>query len=340
MTDQPFLVNTDFQKAIRKNKRNCCYLLLALYLILIILGYLIGAYLEIYFSDYNNYNSQFDASLDNNIVFNLSRTGLTAAFIALCIGIVWSGIAVLSGSRLLLFSAGATKIEPDDKDYNMLRNVIQEMALAAGLPVPRIYVMETEALNAFATGMSPNSAAVAITRGLLNQLNRDELQGVMAHEMGHIVNYDIRYQTLVSIIVGLIVLLSDLATRMIFYSHRGSARSNSNSKKGNTAGIILIVLLAFSIIAPIAALILQMSVSRQREFLADATSVKLTRDPTGLISALQKLDASAAPFDGASKANQNLFIVNPFRRVAKAKSSLLATHPSIEDRIARLKNLE
>lgn len=335
-----YIKNTDFEYAIRKNKRHCVYLLASLFIIMAILGYLLGWYIELstaqYPSQYNNYYNQ------PNQLFEISRMGFTAALFAIALCILWSAIAIFSGSKIILFSANAKEILPEDKDSAVLNNIIEEVCIAAGTPKPKTYVIETEALNAFATGMSPDNASVAITRGLLNKLTRDELQGVMAHEIGHIINYDIRYQTLVSVVVGLIVLISDIAMRVVFYSSRGSSRNRSSNSNNNGAGIIGLVLLAFSIIAPIAALILQMSVSRQREYLADATSVKLTRNPYGLISALEKLgaDANAAkPFAGASKANQNLFIVNPFRRVAKARSRLLSTHPPLEDRIARLKNL-
>lgn len=336
-----FIYSTDFLNAIRRNKRNCVYLVFFLVLILIALGYLMGAFWEYsvtaYYSPNRYMQTYYPEGKLVNPLFEVSRMGLTGAFIAFGIALLWTTIAVSSGSKLLLFSANANQITQEDNDYLMLRNVVEEVSIAAGISPPKLYVIETDELNAFATGMSPKNSAVAITRGLLRVLNRDELQGVVAHEIGHVINFDIRYQTMVSIIVGLIVLLSDIAMRMVFYSGRG--RSN-HSNKSNAAGIIGLILLVFSIIAPIAALMLQMAVSRQREYMADATSVKLTRNPLGLISALGKLGAHARPFEGASKANQNLFIVNPFRNVAKLKSSLLATHPPLEDRIERLKNLK
>lgn len=349
--DTSYIYNTDFLAAIRKNKRNCIFLVLFLLLILGSLAYLLGWYIELnsmmYTSGqkYNHYGSDQYTFHKNRLLdtyFNISRTGLTFALIAIVIGILWSTIAMVAGSKIILFSANAREISHQDSDYPILTNVVQEMSVAAGITPPKTYIIETPELNAFATGMSPSNAAVAITRGLLQKLNRDELQGVIAHEIGHVINYDIRYQTFVSIIVGLIVLLSDIAMRIVFYSGAGRQNrrsSNDNRDNGNAAGIIGLVLIVFTIIAPIAAIILQMAVSRQREYMADATSVKLTRNPLGLISALGKL-SHAKPFDGASKSNQNLFIVNPFRNVAKLKSNLLATHPPLEDRIARLKNLQ
>lgn len=345
MQDNNYLYNTDFLHAIRKNKRNSVILVLFLFIILIALGYLMGWFIELQSSSANSYhNYSYYQQNYRNPYFEISRTGLTFALIALAIGILWTSIAVFFGRKLVLSSANARELSHLDSEYPMLTNVVQEISIAAGITPPKTYIIETDAMNAFATGMSPESASVAITRGLLDNLNRDELQGVMAHEIGHVINYDIRYQTLVSIIVGLIVLLSDMAMRMVFYGstgnrHHSNSRSRSSNENNNGAAVVGLILLAFSIIAPIAALILQMAVSRQREYMADATSVKLTRNPLGLISALGKLAANAKPFPGASKANQNLFIVNPFRRVASMRSSLLATHPPLEDRIERLKEM-
>lgn len=348
---ESYIYNTDFLKAIRKNKRNSVKLVLLLFLIMMTLGYLMGWFVELQsgmgnINSYNQYGAHYNYSyysqnqnIPINMPFEISRFGLTAAFIALIISMLWSGMAVFFGRKLILSAANATELSHQDSDYPMLTNVVQEISIAAGITPPKTYIIETPELNAFATGMSPKSASIAITRGLLQQLNRDELQGVMAHEIGHVINYDIRYQTLVSIIVGLIVLLSDIAMRMTFYSSMGNHHRRSSSNN-NGAALVGLILLVFSIIAPIAALMLQMAVSRQREYLADATSVKLTRNPLGLISALGKLGRGAKPFDGASKSNQNLFIVNPFRNVAKLKGSLLATHPPLEDRIERLKNLD
>jgi heat shock protein HtpX len=350
MQDDHYLYNTDFLKAIRKNKRNSAILLLCLFIILAGLGYLLGWFVELQTINYHSsslYNYQYYNNVPRtvNLPVEISQLGMLFSLCALAIGILWASIAVFFGRRLMLFSVNAKEISPLDSEYSVLTNVVQEMSIAAGITPPKTYIVETDALNAFATGMRPNNAAIAITRGLLQQLNRDELQGVMAHEIGHVINYDIRYQTLVSIIVGLIIFLSDMAMRMVFHStvhnsrHRRS--NNNNNNNGNNAAIIVgLILIAFSIIAPIAALMLQMAVSRQREYMADATSVKLTRAPLGLISALEKLAENAKPFPGVSKANQNLFIVNPFKNVAKLKSSLFATHPAISDRIMRLKNLD
>ncbi|MDH3563644.1 MAG: M48 family metallopeptidase, partial [Gammaproteobacteria bacterium] len=206
----------------------------------------------------------------------------------------------------------------------------------AGIRKPRVYLIETDALNAFATGMHPARSSIGVTRGLLDTLNREELQGVVGHEMGHIVNWDIRYATAVGVIVGLIALVSDGALRSLRYS--GRSRS-SNSRSGGGAVVIVLFLLIFAALAPIFSRLVQMAVSRQREFMADATSVRLTRHPEGLISALEKLALNAKPFKGANQATQHMFIVNPFRNFSEKASRLFATHPPLERRMARLRNL-
>jgi heat shock protein HtpX len=204
--------------------------------------------------------------------------------------------------------------------------------------MPRVAIVETEALNAFATGTKPERAAVAVTRGLLNTLSRDELQGVVAHEMGHVANNDVLYMTAVGVLVGLIVVVSDLALRSTRFV---GGRRSDNDRKGGSGPVVVavIVLLLVGILSPLAARCVQMAVSRQREYLADATSVRLTRNPFGLIGALRKLDQAPVRWSDASKAVQHLFIVNPFRKFGESASALMATHPSIEQRIERLQAL-
>ena len=252
------------------------------------------------------------------------------------VSVVWSLISLAFGSRLVVAMADAKEIAKDDAPQ--LFNVVEEMSIASGVPMPSVRVMETDALNAFATGTSTSNATIAVTRGLLNALNRDELQGVIAHEMSHIANLDTRYMTIVGVTVGLIALIADMILRTLQWGGTSSSRSSSD-KKSSGAGLLIIVLIVVAIIAPIAAKAVQMAVSRQREYLADATSVQFTRNPDGLISALQKLAAAAAPFPGVSRATQHLFIVNPIKTFTAKSSALMATHPDVADRIARLRNL-
>ena len=318
------LRRTDFMAAARANRKATRQLVALLLLILTVLGYLIGWSLQLVMAERQ-------APLES--VWFLSDWGIGWALALLAIGIIWSWIAFRSGDRIILRLTGAQRVSPEEEP--LLHNVVEEMAIAAGITRPQLFVIETEALNAFATGMSPAHSAIGVTRGLLNTLNRDELQGVIGHEMGHIVNWDIRYATAVGVIVGLIALVSDGALRSLYFS----GRSRNSGKAGGGAVFVMLALVAFAALAPVFAFLVQMAVSRQREFLADATSVRLTRHPQGLIAALEKLAATAEPFKGANRATQHMFIVNPFRNFKEKASWLSATHPPLTLRIYRLRNL-
>ncbi len=318
------LRRTDFMAAARANQRATRRLVAFLLLILGVLGYLLGWSLQLFMAD-------FPEPLES--VWFLSRWGVLGALILFSIGAGWSWIAFRAGDRIVLRLTGAQRVTPADEP--VLHNVVEEMAIAAGIPKPRLFVIETGALNAFATGMSPARSAIGVTRGLLDSLNREELQGVIGHEMGHIVNWDIRYATAVGVIVGLIALVSDGALRSLYFS----GRSRNSGKAGGGAAFVMLALIAFAALAPVFAFLVQMAVSRQREFLADATSVRLTRHPQGLIAALEKLAATAEPFRGANRATQHMFIVNPFRNFKEKTSRLSATHPPLALRINRLHNL-
>ena len=311
---------TDFVSAQKVNRRNTLVLLIALTALAALLGYLIGWVLETESSD---------------TVPLLSKGGVAVAVLMAAVSIGWSTISLAFGDKMVLAMANAKEI--DKADAPQLYNVVEEMAIAAGVPIPKVMVLETDALNAFATGNTPGNGTIAVTRGLLNSLNRDELQGVVAHEMSHLANLDTRYMVVVGVTVGLIALVCDMLLRSLAWG-RGS-RSSSSDKKGGGAVILIILLIVVAILAPIAAKFVQMAVSRQREYLADATSVRFTRNPSGLISALGKLAEKAEPFPGVSRATQHLFIVNPVQTFTAKSSALLATHPDIADRIARLRNL-
>ncbi len=311
---------TDFVSAQKVNRRNTMVLLAALTALAALLGYLIGWVLE---------------TESSNTVPLLSKGGVAAAGLMAAVSVGWSTISLAFGDKMVLAMANAKQI--DKADAPQLYNVVEEMAIAAGVPMPKVMVLETDALNAFATGNKPGNGTIAVTRGLLNALNRDELQGVVAHEMSHLANLDTRYMVVVGVTVGLIALVCDMLLRSLAWG-RGN-RSSSSDKKGGGAVILIILLIVVAILAPIAAKFVQMAVSRQREYLADATSVQFTRNPTGLISALGKLAEKAEPFPGVSRATQHLFIVNPVQTFTSKSSALLATHPDIEDRIARLRNL-
>ena len=330
--ERPRLANkvlrrTDFMAAALANQKATRRLILVLLSILVILGYLAGWSMQALAGSY---------PVDAETVWFPSRWGFTAALVLFLAGSLWSWISFKQGDRIVLRMTGAQAVTVDEEPQ--LHNVVEEMAIAAGIRKPKVYVIETDALNAFATGMTPARSSIGVTRGLLKSLNREELQGVIGHEMGHIVNWDIRYATAVGVIVGLIALVSDGALRSLRYSGR-SRSSSSSSQGGGGAVIIVLFLLLFAALAPLFAKLVQMAVSRQREFLADATSVRLTRHPEGLISALEKLALNAKPFEGANSATQHMFIVNPFRNFTEKAAGLFATHPPLELRMRRLRNL-
>jgi len=296
-----------------------------------ILGYVIGFAFEVFTAN------DPDFALQNGLRL-ASMPGLLAGGFMFVFGTLWTLVALFLGDKIVLGLAGAREVSKEAEPR--LHNVVEEMAIAAGLPKPRVYVIETPALNAFATGLKPEKAAIGVTRGLLETLNRDELQGVIGHEMGHIANDDIVYMTAVGVIVGMVVLISDIGLRsMRFASFGGRSRSSSSKGGGGAAVVMLVILLIFLILAPIAAKLLQMAISREREYLADATGVKFTRNPLGLIGALRKIEASPAPFIGAPKAIQHLFIANPFKKFGEKAGALFSTHPAVSQRIERLQNL-
>jgi len=225
------------------------------------------------------------------------------------------------------------------EDYPHLYNVVEGLAIAAGLPKPRCYIIDDTAPNAFASGRNPKNSVIVVTKGLLQKLNRTELEGVIAHEMSHIKNYDILVQTLAVVMVGIIALLSDWILRSFFW---GGGRRRRNSKgSGNAGSILIIVGLILAILSPLIAQLLKLAISRKREFLADANGALLTRYPPGLASALRKLAADKEPLEVANKATAHLYIVNPlkdFKKRARA-SRLFSTHPPIEERIAALEKM-
>jgi heat shock protein HtpX len=249
-------------------------------------------------------------------------------------------IAYFQGDSLVLAMAGARKIGA--KDHPRLYNIVEEMKIASGLEkMPDVYIVDDPALNAFATGRSPEHASVAITSGLLDKLNRDELQGVIAHEISHIKNRDVLLMTLCSILLGSIVIISYYASRILFFSGMsgGNRRSSSSSGGGGGAAqiIILLVGLILMILAPIFAQLIYFSISRKREYLADASSALFTRYPEGLASALEKIQNSATPVQKANKATAPMYISNPFYKKGMSANSFFSTHPPLDERIKILR---
>jgi heat shock protein HtpX len=288
------------------NKRNSFLVTAAITAVFVVLGYFLGRYWG---------------------------WGYGGVFIAFLIALVMSLSAYYGGDKMVLGISRAKRIEK--KDAPQLFNVVEELSIAAGLPMPAIYIIDDTAPNAFATGRDPKHASVAITTGLLQKLNRDELQGVMAHELSHVGNRDILYATMVGVLVGSIVMMSDFFLRSVFWG--GARRRRSNSGGGAGGAIFLVIALVLAILAPIFAKLLQLAVSRQREYLADASGAKLTRYPEGLASALEKISGDKEVLEVANRATQHLYIVNPIKPFEKRASSLFSTHPPIQDRIARLR---
>lgn len=301
---------------IRVNKRNSVLLLGAMGSVLLLLGFVLG------------------------MVFGHSpQAGWFGMGIATIIWVVMTLVSLSSGDQILLASSKAVKVTHDV--HPMLFNVVEEMTIAANLPkMPKVYIINDPAPNAFATGRSPETASVAVTAGLLTKLNRDELQGVIAHEISHIIHRDILFVTLAGVMLGSIVLISQIFLRGMFYSSLGSRRRYSSSRgqgSGQAQAIMMIVAVLFAILAPILTQLLYFALSRKREYLADAGGARLTRYPEGLASALEKIANSNINMEAANKVTAPMYIANPFR--GKKAMNLYSTHPPTEERIRILRNM-
>ncbi len=264
-----------------------------------------------------------------------------ATLLALIVGSISAAWGLEGGSRAVLTSAGAQPVPPGDPRYAQLTNVVQEMALASGLPPPQVYVIPDPDPNAFATGSDERRASIAVTQGLLEKLDRDELQAVVAHEMSHVRNLDIRLMTVVAALVGAVMLLAEFGLRS---SRWGGIRGGRFGRKGGSGGVILLLLwLVAMLLAPLVARFLAMTVSRQREFLADASGAELTRNPAALASALEKIDAAVDPTRSIKKGTGHLCIADPLGSGINEKegfiADLFATHPPIQERIRRLRQM-
>ncbi len=263
-------------------------------------------------------------------------SAITGLVIAILIWAILSLVAYFQGDSILLSMSRAKKIKRDD--HPRLYNVVEEMKIASGLEkMPNIYIIDDPALNAFATGRDPNRASVAITSGLLQKLNRDELQGVIGHEISHIKNKDVLLMAMCGVLLGTIVLLAWYGGRFLIFGGAGSRRSSSSGGGGGATIIILVVALVFMILAPIFAQLIYLAISRKREYLADASSALYTRYPEGLASALEKLGASTGQLKSANKATAPMYIINPFRKKGMKASDLSSTHPPISERIRILR---
>jgi len=295
----------------RKNKQRSAILLIFMGVLLIFLGFFIGMTLD------------------------PESGGFIGIFLALTLYFILLIVAFAQGSNIILKMSNAKEIKYDD--HPQLFNIVEEMRIAAGMPVmPKVYIIQDPAPNAFAAGMKPEKSLVAVTTGLLDIMNRDELQGVIAHEISHIINRDIRYLTIATIMVASVALISQVFLRSVLYG--GGRKTNSSGKKGGAAQIILILIaIAFAIIAPIAIRLLYFALSRKREYLADASGARLTRYPEGLASALEKIGKSTQQLRTADKTTAPMYIANPFKSKKAQFNNLSSTHPPLEKRISILR---
>ena len=271
--------------------------------------------------------------------FGYEPGGLGAVGIALIVSGAMSFGSYWYSDKIVLGLSGARPASK--KEFFELYTVTENLALATGMPMPALYIIEDSAPNAFATGRDPKHAAVCATTGILEKLNRTELEGVIAHELTHVRNYDTRLMSVVSIMVGSLALLADWLLRISWW---GGGRRNRDSESGQLGAIMMLLGIVFAILSPIIATLIQLAISRRREFMADAGSVSITRQPSGLISALRKISGDTEPLEAANKATAHLYIINPFKqgdkRAVSWLSGLFNTHPPIEDRIKALRKME
>lgn len=258
--------------------------------------------------------------------------GASYAIIALIIAVASSLGSYFYSDKIVLATTRAKRV--DKKDAPTFYNVVENLSIAAGIPMPAIYIMQDSSLNAFATGRDPKHAVVCATTGILEKLNKSELEGVIAHELSHIKNLDIRLMAIVAILVGFVAIMADIFMRSLWF------RGSDDRDRGNNA-IFLVIGIAFAILTPIIATLIQLAVSRKREFLADASGALLTRYPEGLASALEKISANHTPTKSATNATAHLFLVNPFKGKSAGSflASLFNTHPPIEERIKILRSM-
>jgi heat shock protein HtpX len=306
-------VASSFYNQIAANRRNSFLLALLVIALLAVLGYTIG------------YALTADPA---------GAIGTT--IVAIIVGSLMSVGSYFAGDQLVLKASQAKPV--DETTRPQLINVVREMSIAANIPMPKVYEIDDTAPNAFATGRDPKHASIAVTTGLLHKLDREELQGVIGHELSHVRNFDIRFTLLVGVLVGSIALLADFFLRFTFWGGRG--RSSDRDRGGGGLQVIMFVLaIVLAILAPIAARLVQLAVSRQREYLADASSIELTRNPYGLERALAKISGDREVLEVANRATQHMYFTNPIKKIEQRSSGLFSTHPPILERINRLREL-
>jgi heat shock protein HtpX len=310
------VAGSSFYDQIAANRRNSFLLAAFVVALLALLGFLIGYAL-----------------------FGTPGGGIATLIGATALGGLSASFTYAAGDSLVLAVSGARQV--DEKQAPQLMNVVSEMAIAANVPMPRVYIIDDTAPNAFATGRDPEHASVAITTGLLQKLDREELQGVIGHEMSHVRNFDIRFSLVVGVMVGVIAILADFFLRFTFWSGVTGGRRGGDRDSGGSGAqaIIFIAALILAILAPLISRFIQLAVSRQREYLADASSVELTRNPHGLERALAKISADQEVLEVANRGTQHMYFTNPIKKFEERSSGLMSTHPPILDRINRLREL-
>jgi heat shock protein HtpX len=262
--------------------------------------------------------------------------GLSFLFIFGFFIILYALISYYFCDSIVTAVSGAIETKPDDPLYKKLHNIVEEMCIASGLKKPRVFVINDTAINAFATGRDPEHAIICVTTGAMTLLTRDELQGVVAHELSHIKNYDIRTMTIAAVLVGIAVLLSDLILRIALYS-----KSDSDSKDMRLWIILIVFALVLAALTPLIANLIKLSVSRKREYMADAGSAEMTRNPLGLASALEKIGADKEPLEAANKATAHMYISDPLKNTKGMwLKGMFSTHPPLEERISLLKGMK
>ena len=296
-------------KQIASNKRKTWILLIVFFLLLAIVGYAVG--------------------------FLFMNSGIWGVTIAMIIGFIYALTMIFQSTEIVMSMNGAREVDRNEEP--VLYHVVEDMAMVAQIPMPRVYVIDDPGLNAFATGSNPQNAAVAATSGLLEIMNREELEAVIGHEVSHIRNLDIRISTIAVALASAITLLSSMAGRMMWWGGASRSRRNSDRDSGGLEVIMLVISLLAIVLAPLAATLVQLAISRQREFLADASSVELTRNPQGMINALLKLENSQPMTHHVDDASSALYINDPQKPGFLKK--LFYTHPPISERIERLKHM-
>ena len=296
-------------KQIASNKRKTWILLIVFFLLLAIVGYAVG--------------------------FLFMNSGIWGVTVAMIIGFIYALTMIFQSTEIVMSMNGAREVDRNEEP--VLYHVVEDMAMVAQIPMPRVYVIDDPGLNAFATGSNPQNAAVAATSGLLEIMNREELKAVIGHEVSHIRNLDIRISTIAVALASAITLLSSMAGRMMWWGGASRSRRNSDRDSGGIEVIMLVISFLAIVLAPLAATLVQLAISRQREFLADASSVELTRNPQGMINALLKLENSQPMTHHVDDASSALYINDPQKPGFLKK--LFYTHPPISERIERLKHM-